>query len=233
MKIEIWSDIMCPFCYIGKRKFEKALADFNAPEKVEVIWRSYQLDPTMAFVPGKSVHEVLAEKKGWSPQQAAQMNQQVTAMAREVDLAYHLDKAIPANTFLAHRFTHLAAKHNLQDQAEERLFRAYFTEGKNIGDAETLAQLGTEIGLPKEELQNIFTTNAYTAEVQRDITEAQQLGVRGVPFFVFNRKYAVSGAQPTEIFLQTLNQVWEEEKQEVMLVNSGPENNATCTDTSC
>jgi len=156
MKIEIWSDIMCPFCYIGKRRFENALNQFDHKKDVQVKWRSYQLDPDLKYVPNKTIHEVLADKKGFTKEEAKQMNQRVTEMARQEGLTYNMDKVIPANTLDAHRFTHLAAKHNLQDKAEERLFLAYFTEGKNISDRETLLQLGKEIGLPDAGLLNLF-----------------------------------------------------------------------------
>jgi predicted DsbA family dithiol-disulfide isomerase len=233
MKVEIWSDIMCPFCYIGKRKFEKALQQFAQKDQVEVIWHSYLLDPDMQHVPGKSVHEVLGEKKGWSPEQARQMNNQVTAMAREVGLAYNLDQAVPANTVSAHRLTHLAKKHGLQDQAEERLFSAYFIEGKNIQDTDTLVQLGQEIGLAEADIREVLASDAYAHEVQRDLYEAQQIGVRGVPFFVLNQKYGISGAQPSEVFLQALNQVWEEEKPKVVPLPSSQDSGPSCTDGFC
>jgi predicted DsbA family dithiol-disulfide isomerase len=232
MKVEIWSDIMCPFCYIGKRKFEIALQQFAYKDQVEVIWHSYQLDPDLHHVPGKSIHDVLAEKKGWSPQQARQMNNQVTAMAQEVGLAYHLDQAVPANTFSAHRLTHLAKKQGLQNQAEERLFSAYFIEGKNIQDTETLVQLGQEIGLAEAELRQVLTSDAFADAVWRDIHEAQQIGVRGVPFFVLNKKYGISGAQPSEVFLQALNQVWEEERPQVVDL-PGTASGPSCTDGVC
>ncbi|WP_026462618.1 DsbA family oxidoreductase [Adhaeribacter aquaticus] len=233
MKIDIWSDIACPFCYIGKRKFEQALEQFPHKDQVEVVWHSFQLDPEMQFVPGKSINEVLAEKKGWSPQQAKQMNAQVTGMAKEVGLDYNMDQTIPANTFHAHRLTHLAAKHGLQDQAEERLFQAYFMEGKNIGDTDTLVQLGTEIGLEEALVRQTLENNLFANEVNQDSFEAQQLGIRGVPFFVLNRKYGVSGAQPSELFLQTLEKVWEEEKPVITPITTNEGQDASCSDGMC
>lgn len=231
MKVEIWSDVMCPFCYIGKRKFEKALQQFAPKDQVEVVWHSYLLDPDMQHVPGKSIHEVLGEKKGWSPQQARQMNEQVTEMAKEVGLAYNLDQAVPANTVAAHQLTHLAKKHGLQDQAEERLFRAYFTEGQNIQDTDTLVRLGQEIGLAEAEVRQALAEGTFAGEVQQDIYEARQLGVRGVPFFLLNQKYGISGAQPSEVFLQALNQAWEEEKPQSPAPGAG--SGPACTDGIC
>lgn len=204
MKVEIWSDIACPFCYIGKRKFETALEQFAHKDSVQVEWRSFQLDPDAQHVPGQSIYEALAEKKGWTPEQAKNISKQVTGMASEVGLNYNMDQTVPANTFDAHRLTHLAQKHGLQDAAEERLFQAYFMEGKNVQDPETLVQLGKEIGLPEVVVRNLLVSDDHAYDVRMEGYEAQQIGVRGVPFFVIDRKYAVSGAQPSEVFLQAL-----------------------------
>ncbi|WP_242916211.1 DsbA family oxidoreductase [Pontibacter liquoris] len=214
MKVDIWSDIMCPFCYIGKRKFENALAQFPNAQEVEVVWHSYQLQPDVQHVPGKDTYDFLAEIKGTTRQQAQEMNNRVADMAREVDLHYNFDKVQVANTFDAHRLTHLAASHGLQSQAEERLFAAHFIEGKNVQDPETLVQLGTEIGLDAAEVRTMLASDALAEEVNADIQTAQQIGVNGVPFFVINHKYGLSGAQPSEVFLKALQQVWQEEKTE-------------------
>jgi predicted DsbA family dithiol-disulfide isomerase len=211
MKVEIWSDVVCPFCYIGKRRFEQALEKFTDKEKVEVVWKSYQLDPATQHIPGMSIHEYLAERKGFSVEQAKEMNDYVTSMANEVGLMYDFSKTVIANTFDAHRFAHLAVEHNLQDKAEERLFAAYFIEVKNIQDKETLIQLGTELGLEADEVRNVLASNEFSNEVRKDIIDAQNIGVKGVPFFVFNNKYAICGAQATETFLQVLEKTREEE----------------------
>lgn len=213
MKVEIWSDIICPFCYIGKRRFEQALANFTQKENIEIVWRSYQLDPEMKYVPGQSVHAYLAMRKGVSEQEGKRMNDYMSNMAREVGLQYDFDKAVVANTLDAHRLSHLALKHGLQDEAEERLFKAYFTEGQNIGDVETLVKLGEEIGLNGEEVRQMLQSDTYQQEVQQDIYEAQQVGVRGVPFFVLDGKFAVSGAQPAEVFEQALQHAWQEHEK--------------------
>jgi predicted DsbA family dithiol-disulfide isomerase len=221
MKVEIWSDIVCPFCYIGKRKFENAFQRFEHKDKVEVVWHSYQLDPTTHHVPDKSIHKYLAERKGWSIEYARQMNDHVTEMAAEAGLEYDFDKAIPANTLDAHRLTHLAAKHNLQDKAEETLFAAYFTHGKNIADHCTLLELGKDIGLDENEVQTMLAGETFTDEVKYDLHEARSLGISGVPFFLFNRKYAVSGAQPSDVFLQTFKKAWVEWKADNPGVGAG------------
>jgi predicted DsbA family dithiol-disulfide isomerase len=214
MKVEIWSDVMCPFCYIGKRRFENALQQFEHKNEIEVIWKSYQLDPSIQTEHGKNINQYLAERKGWTLDYAKQMNAHVTNMAKEAGLQYDFDKAVVANSFDAHRFSHLAAKYRLGDAAEELLFKAYFTEGKNIADRNTLVQLGTEIGMDATVTKQILESDTYTYEVQHDINEAAELGLRGVPFFVMNRKYAVSGAQTEETFLKTLEKSFEDWLQE-------------------
>jgi len=219
MKVEIWSDIACPFCYIGKRKFEKALAGFGR-ENIEVIWRSFQLDPHTRYEPGKSIHDYLAEKKGMSTTQAREMNDYVSNMAVAEGLDYHLDKTIPANTLNAHRLIHLAARKGLQDKAEERLFSAYFTEGENIEDHQTLIKLGKEVGLDETEIKHMLDGNEMMEEVEQDISEARRFGIRSVPFFLFNGEYAVSGAQPSEVFLQVLEKIKTEETFQLQNGNS-------------
>ncbi|MFL9838214.1 DsbA family oxidoreductase [Flavobacterium sp. ST-75] len=210
MKIEIWSDIMCPFCYIGKRRFEEALATFEGKNDVEIEWKSFLLSPELKTDPTKNIHEYLAEHKNISLEEAKGMNDYVTNMAAQAGLTYNFDKAIPANSFNAHRFLHFAKKYGKQNEAEERLFKAYFTEGKNIDDAQTLLLLSIEMGLDANKLADAMNNGEFTNDVIADINEAQQLGVRGVPFFVFNRKYAVSGAQESEAFTQTLEKAFEE-----------------------
>lgn len=210
MKVEIWSDVMCPFCYIGKRKFEAAMTQFADSNNIELEWKSFQLSPDMITDTSKNINQYLAEHKGISIEEAKGMNDYVTNMAKQVGLEYNFDKAIVANSFNAHRFSHFAKQHGKQDEAEELLFKAYFTDGKNTDDLEVLLQLGTEIGLDTTALKTALESDAYAQDVIGDVTEAMQLGVRGVPFFVFDRKYAVSGAQDPTVFLQTLNKSFEE-----------------------
>jgi predicted DsbA family dithiol-disulfide isomerase len=211
MKIEIWSDIMCPFCYIGKRRFEKALTEFGDKGKVEIEWKSFQLNPGMKTEPGKNINQYLSEIKGWSIEQARAMNDRVVGMAREEGLHYDLERAVVANSFDAHRLIQFAKTKGKGDEAEELLFKAYFTEGKNIADHEVLSGLGSELGLDKEKLEKMLAGKEYSEEVKNDITEAQKIGVTGVPFFVFNRRYAVSGAQEVETFLDVLEKTKNDE----------------------
>lgn len=220
MKIEIWSDIMCPFCYIGKRKFEAALTSFADKAHLEIIWKSYQLSPDLKTNPDISIHQFLAQHKGMSVQEATEMNQRVAAMAKNEGLVYNNDKMVVANSFNAHRFAHFAKEYGKQSEAEELLFRSYFTDGKNMDDFETLIELGKELSLDTDALKTALENGSYADEVKRDIDEAGQIGVRGVPFFVFNRKYAVSGAQDVEVFKQTLQKSfgeWRAENPEVKL----------------
>ncbi|MCQ6960231.1 DsbA family oxidoreductase [Mucilaginibacter aquariorum] len=210
MKIEIWSDVMCPFCYIGKRRFEDALQQFAHKDSVEIEWKSFQLNPDMVTDPSVNINQYLADAKGWTLDYAQQMNNHVTEMAAEVGLTYHMDNAVVANSFNAHRFTHLAKKHGLGANAEEALFKAYFTDGKNVDDTDTLIELGTSIGLNAEEVKQTLATDAYADAVKHDIAEAQYLGIKGVPFFVMNSKYGVSGAQAVPVFTQTLEKAFEE-----------------------
>ncbi|GAB3014985.1 DsbA family oxidoreductase [Spirosoma pulveris] len=211
MDVEIWSDVMCPFCYIGKRKFEQALSQFAHKEQINIIWKSFQLNPDMKTQPGKSINQYLAEVKGWSLAEAQRMNDHVTSMAQEVGLSYNLNKAVVANSRDAHRLIQLAKQNGLGDAMEERLFKAYFTEGRDTSEHATLLELGTEIGLDAAAVQRLLDSNQFADAVDRDIYEAQQVGARGVPFFVLNRRYAVSGAQQPETFLGALNTAWAEQ----------------------
>jgi predicted DsbA family dithiol-disulfide isomerase len=214
MKVEIWSDVMCPFCYIGKRRFEDALAHFEHKDDVEIEWKSFQLNPDMKTNPDISINQYLADVKGWTLDYTRQMNAHVTQMAAEAGLTYNFDKAVVANSFNAHRFSHLAKKHGLGIEAEEQLFRAYFTEGKNIDSEETLIKLGEELGLDPTEIKQTLDSDAYANEVKQDIAEAQYLGIRGVPFFVLNNKYAISGAQAVLVFEETLENAFSEWQKE-------------------
>lgn len=207
MKIEIWSDIMCPFCYIGKRHLEAALSNFPN-EQFEIEWKSFQLDPTITPQPGKNVYEYLAERKGMSVEESKQMHAGVVARAAEVGLDYHFEKAVISNSFDAHRVIQLAKAKGLGDSMEETFFKAYFTDGRDLNDKDTLMELGIGVGLNALDIKAVLEDETqFASAVKNDISEAQQIGVRGVPFFVFDRKYAVSGAQPIEHFEQTIREV--------------------------
>jgi predicted DsbA family dithiol-disulfide isomerase len=213
MQVEIWSDVLCPFCYIGKRKFEAALAKFDHNKNIEVIWKSYQLNPEMKTDPNKNSITALAEHKGISIQESKEMHKYVIEMAAQAGLQYNMDKTISANSFNAHRLTHYAKSQGKQLEVEEKLFEAYFVLGKNIDDINTLIAIGASVGLDKEALLKVLQGNEFADDVRKDIYEAHQVGVRGVPFFVFDRKYAISGAQESTVFLQSLQKSYDEWKK--------------------
>lgn len=224
MTVEIWSDVVCPFCYIGKRRFEEALKDFQQKENVEIVWRSFQLDPDAAPAPGTSLNQYLAARKGISIEEARQMNDYVTNTAAAAGLDFQLSKAVIGNTLHAHRLLHLAKEHHVQHAVKEALLKAYFTEGKNINDTSVLQSIATAAGIPAATASAVLNSEQFVQDVQQDQLRAQQIGVRGVPFFVFNNKYAVSGAQATTVFTEVLQKVWEEE-QPVTIVAT---DNAAC-----
>ena len=200
MRIEVWSDIVCPWCYIGKRRLETALASFD--HDVEVEWKSFQLDPS--FPRGKAipVYDALAEKFGGGRDQVREMTARVTALAEVEGLHYDYDHGIMVNTFDAHRLAHHAKSQGLGPEMHERLMRAQLVEGETVNDVDTLVRLAEEIGV--EGARPVLTSDRYTSDVEADIREARQLGATGVPFFVLDRKYGLSGAQPVEVFEQAL-----------------------------
>lgn len=212
MKIEIWSDVVCPFCYIGKREFEKALDQFAEAKNVEIEWKSFQLMPDMPDNYGRTTYQYFAEKYGTSMEEAVSAHEQVTQRAKGLGLTYNFDIAIPANTGMAHQLIHFAKQHGKQDVTEEVLFKSYFTDGLNLNDLETLLEIGKSLQLDVEALKIALESGMFIEAVEADIEEAQELGVRGVPFFVFDRKYAVSGAQDSSQFIQTLERAYSEWK---------------------
>ena len=214
MKVEIWSDIMCPFCYIGKRRFEAALEQFPDAGNIEIEWHSFQLDPDIEGNHGKNLYEYFSERKGVPYEQSVAMHQQMAENAKHSGLTYNFDTAVVANSFDAHRLIQLAKTHHLGDAAEERLFKAYFTEGKDFSDHDTLVALGTEIGLEAAEVRKVLDSTDFSDAVKADINEAAEIGINGVPFFVFNRKYAVSGAQASTVFEDVLQKSYKEYKKE-------------------
>lgn len=228
LKVEIWSDIMCPFCYIGKRKFEQALEQFEQKAEVEIIWKSFQLNPQQKDLPEVDMYDYLAEIKGQSREWSLQMHESVVRMAKGVGLDYNFDIAKISNSFDAHRVIQLAKANGLGDEIEERFFKAYFTEGALMSDPETLVRLATEVGLAEQEVRNVLSSNRYADAVGKDIAESRSLGVRGVPFFVLDRKYAVSGAQSPEVFLGALQQAHTAWRAENTVEEVNVEDGAAC-----
>ncbi len=231
MKVDIWSDIMCPFCYIGKRKFEKALAQFEHKDDVEIIWHSFQLDPGIEYAPDRNLYDYLAERKGQSRDWSVKVHGQMTETAKQVGLEYNFDKAVVANSFDAHRLIQMAKQEGKGDAAEEQLFKAYFTDGKNMSEPEVLAQIGAEIGMDAGAVRQMLQSEAYKEEVGHDITAAEALGINGVPFFVLDNKYGVSGAQAPETFLGALAQAWTEGRP--AMTTLGDADSAACGPDGC
>lgn len=226
MKIEIWSDIMCPFCYIGKRNFETALSQFANKEFVEVEWKSFQLDPTIPEVPKyqDDMYMFVADRKGMSYEQSKKSHQDLIQYAKSVGLEYNFDKALVTNSLKGHCLIQFAKTKGLGEKAEERLFYAYFTQGKNLSDVATLIELGKEIGLTETEVNEALTNSLYVQKVESDSKEAQTLGASGVPFFVINRKYAIAGAQqPNEILkaLETAFSEWQNDNRSKLKIQDG------------
>lgn len=206
MQIEIWSDVICPWCYIGKRRFEKALAQFAGREQVSVTWRSFELDPSAPRQHPGGLEDLLAHKYGVSAQQAAAMNARVTGLAEAEGLQYRLGQARPGNTFDAHRLIHFAMSRGVGDQAMERIMRAYFSEALPVGERAALARLAADFGVPESEALAMLESDAWGDAVRSDEERAAGFGITGVPFFVFNEKSGISGAQAVEVFAAALQE---------------------------
>lgn len=209
MEIQIWSDIMCPFCYIGKRRLEGAIKQLELSDEVTIVWKSFLLNPDMKTDPSRNSLEYLAETKGWTKEQTEEIVQNVVDMAKEEGLEYRMEDTKVANAMDAHRLIQLAKTVGKGDEIEESLFRAYFMEGKNIADMDVLVELGEEVGIAGDRVRECLEKGEFTDSIRRDIQESQQIGVRGVPFFVFDNQYAISGAQPVELFVQTMEKCLE------------------------
>ena len=210
MKIEIWSDIVCPFCYIGKRNFEKALQEFSQNDKIEVNWHSFQLDPNMKTDLTKNHYEYLSEVKGFPMAQIMQMHENLIQSGKNAGIDFNFDDVKVSNSFKSQMLVQLAKEKGKATEMEELLFEAYFKSGKDIDDVEVLSEIGNKIGFSNEEIQNAVNSEQLSDLVNNDISEASNLGIRGVPFFVFNQKYAISGAQPTHLFSEVLEKSWSE-----------------------
>lgn len=210
MEVKIWSDVRCPFCYIGKRRLESALEKFPEKEKVTITWKSFQLDPSLKTDEGISTIEYFVNNKGVSVDQAQQMLQRMMQMGQDAGLKMDLENSVMANSFKAHRLLQMAKSKGLGNELKEELLKVHFEESKNIDEDKVLLEAGESIGLPGEEVEKVLQSDDFAYEVKQDELEARNLGVRGVPFFVFDDKYAISGAQSEEVFLQTLEKAWEE-----------------------
>lgn len=239
MNVDIWSDIACPWCFIGKRRFEKALAEFPFKDQVTVTWHSYQLDPSLPEHYDGSELEYLSQRKGMEPAQVSQMFDHVTQVAAAEGLDYDFAKIVVANSFPGHELIHLAAARGQEgaaDAVKEALLSAHFEQGRDIGRREVLVEIGTAAGLAEEEITAALDGGTYRDAVRADIRRAQMLGIQGVPFFVLDNKYGVSGAQPSELFAQALETAWREANPLVMVgdrANADELNGEVCGPDGC
>jgi predicted DsbA family dithiol-disulfide isomerase len=221
VRIDIWSDVVCPWCYVGKRRFEKALAEFPHAADVEVVWHSFELDPSAPRTTDVPPAERLAAKYGMTVEQAQEANDRLTATAAEEGLEFHLGETRTGNSFDAHRLLHLAADRGLQGQLKERFLRAYFSERVAIGEPAELRRLAVEVGLDEAEVAEVLDGDAYGEDVRADEAQASGYGIGGVPFFVVDDRYGISGAQPTELFAEALQRAWSEKHPALQTLGAG------------
>jgi predicted DsbA family dithiol-disulfide isomerase len=210
MEIQIWSDVVCPWCYLGKRRFEHALADFDHRDQVRVVHRAFQLDPTAPQGETFDQVELITKKHGISAQQFKAQQAKLADLGRVEGLEYNFDGGRAGNTFDAHRLIRLGLERGLQDAVIERFFRAHFTEQRSLFDVDSLVALSVEAGLDADEARRVLTEQAYTKEIKDDVRQAQEYGANGVPFFVIDDRYGISGAQPRQTFVDALSRAWAE-----------------------
>ena len=210
MKIDIWSDIRCPFCYVGKKNLETALAGFPHRDKLDITWHSFLLDPDLETQPEKNALEHFSESKGIPVSQAKEMFDRVLQIGKEAGIEFNFDDQKVASSYRAHLLLQLAASKGIADKAEDELFKAQLCDGKNIDDYATLVEIGRSLSIDEEQVKNALDSDELKMEVSRDLMQARQLGISGVPFFIFNDKYAVSGAQPASVFSEVLEKSWSE-----------------------
>ena len=232
MKIEIWSDIACPWCYVGKRRFEQALARFPQRDALQITWRSFELDPNAPTRHDLPSTQLLAQKYGVPVAQAEAMNARLAGEGRKEGLELHLDRIVVGNTFDAHRLLHLAATLGVREAAVERLFRAYLTEGAALGEHATLVRLASEVGIPAPRVTAMLASDEFAAEVRADEARARGFGISGVPFFAIDERYGVSGAQSPDAILGALQQAWDSREPSV-LTPAGEADAEGCTDGTC
>lgn len=238
IKIEVWSDFVCPFCYIGKRRLETALDKFEYRDEVELEFRSYELDPSAKKKYNENIHQIIAKKYGITAEKAKKSNEQIVAQAKELGLNYNFDDLIPTNTFDAHRLAHYAKSEGKMNELTERILKAYFVDSLNISDHNVLGRLAGEVGIDTQKALEVLKFDLYTSEVREDEEDASKLKISGVPYFVINSKYSINGAQPAELFLEILEKVKNEELSE-QGVNSSSEdrrqdsNSGKCSNGVC
>lgn len=236
MKIEVWSDVVCPFCYIGKRKLEMALAQFPYKSQVQVEYKSFELDPGAPLYTGRSIFEDLSNKYGMSMERAQEFAAGIAEQAESVGLTFNFEEMKPTNTFDAHRLTKWAKLDGKESILTEKLLHAYFVESKDVGNLDVLATIAEESGLERKEASRVLNDKSlYADEVRSEEAAAKQYGISGVPSFIINQKYTISGAQPVETFVEALQKVWEEENATPALqeLSSNSGEGAFCADGAC
>ena len=231
MQVEIWSDVVCPWCYVGKRRFEQALAQFSHADDVTVTYRSFELDPAAPTSRTGTHDEHLARKYGLTVERAHELNEQMTQTAAAEGLDFHFERIRGGNTFDAHRLLHLARDRGLQLELKERLLLATFTEGEPIADRDALVKLAADVGINPDEARQVLDSDTYADDVRADEQQAAAYGITGVPFFVVDQKYGVSGAQPAGVLLEVLQRAYDESTPRLTMVQAdGAE---TCDDDAC
>lgn len=231
MQIKIWSDIRCPFCYIGKKHFETALNSFPHKDSITIEWKSFELDPNLQTAAHTDALSHFVESKGIDRDRAQQMFDQVTAMAANAGLDFNLEQSIPANSLNAHRLLHLAKQQGLANETKEALLKAHLCEGKNIDDTNVLSDISKSLGLDVNQVNQMLASDDFKYDVRQDEMEARNLGISSVPFFVIDGKYGVSGAQPADVFTRALKESWEKHQNEIQVIAN---DSASCdTDGNC
>ncbi|WP_274474455.1 DsbA family oxidoreductase [Mangrovimonas aestuarii] len=230
MHIKIWSDIRCPFCYIGKKHFETALNNFPHKNKITIEWKSFELDPNLQTNPDTDALSHFVESKGIEKEQAIHMFDNVTAMAANTGLEFNLEQSIPANSLNAHRLLHFAKQQGLVDQTKETLLFTHLSAGKNIDDINVLTELAKSLGMDELKVKQMLESDDFVYDVRQDEMEARNLGINSVPFFVLDNKYGISGAQPVEVFTQSLQEIWEKHQSnlEVLVGNNACDVEGNC-----
>lgn len=230
MQVEIWSDFACPFCYIGERRFEKALGDFAHRDHVEVVYRSFELDRHAPKHVPHDVYDMLSSRYGMSRQEAIAMNEKMRQQAVSEGIDFQFSGIVLTNTFDAHRLRLFAEQYDKGAAISELLFRAYFTESKNLSDHSTLADIAAATGLDREEALSVLASDQFAEQVRAEEEDGSRLGIRGVPYYLINRKHAVSGAQPSSVYLNALQQIWDAQQPSQAAESASDE---ACLDGTC
>jgi len=231
VRVEIWSDVVCPWCYIGKRRFEKALADFPHADRVEVVWRSFQLDPSAPDRPVETVAEHLGRKYGGGPEAGRSMIERTSALAAQEGMSWRQAESLRVGTLDAHRLLHAAGE--LRGELKEALLHAYFAEAQNVADHETLTRIATSVGLDEVQVKDVLTSDRYADEVEADVRQAAAYGATGVPFFVFDQRFGVSGAQPVATFRQVLDRAWAAREPGIEVLGGDSADDQACGPDGC